>query len=91
MPERDLDVVVFGATGVTGRLVAAYLAQRAEAAGARWAAAARNRDKLDGILAEAGVQDAELIEADLGDTDSLAAMASRALAASSGVNCVTNA
>ena len=78
MPERDLDVVVFGATGVTGRLVAAYLAQRAEAAGARWAAAARNRDKLDGILAEAGVQDAELIEADLGDTDSLAAMASRA-------------
>ena len=78
MPERDLDVVVFGATGVTGRLVAAYLAQRAEAAGARWAAAARNRDKLEGILAEDGVQDAELIEADLGDADSLAAMASRA-------------
>jgi len=26
--DRDLDVVVFGATGVTGRSVAAYLAER---------------------------------------------------------------
>jgi short subunit dehydrogenase-like uncharacterized protein len=29
MADRDIDVVVFGATGVTGRRVAAYLAERA--------------------------------------------------------------
>jgi short subunit dehydrogenase-like uncharacterized protein len=42
MSERDFDVVVFGATGVTGRRVAAYLAERASETGARWAAAARD-------------------------------------------------
>ncbi len=78
MAERDLDVVVFGATGVTGRLVAAYLADQEATTGARWAAAARDRDKLEAVLAEVGVEGAELIVADLGDPDSLAAMASRA-------------
>ncbi len=78
MAERDLDVVVFGATGVTGRLVAAYLAEQEATTGARWAAAARDRDKLEAVLAEVGVEGAELIVADLGDPDSLAAMASRA-------------
>jgi uncharacterized protein YbjT (DUF2867 family) len=33
MAARDLDLVVFGATGVTGRRVCAYLAERAAATG----------------------------------------------------------
>jgi short subunit dehydrogenase-like uncharacterized protein len=78
MAERDLDVVVFGATGVTGRRVSAYLAEQAASTGARWAAAARDPEKLRGILAEDGVQDAETIQADLSDPESLAAMAARA-------------
>jgi short subunit dehydrogenase-like uncharacterized protein len=41
--ERELDVVLFGATGFTGRLVAEYLARRGPRA---WAIAGRNRDKL---------------------------------------------
>ncbi|HYU60800.1 MAG TPA: saccharopine dehydrogenase NADP-binding domain-containing protein [Solirubrobacterales bacterium] len=78
MAERDLDVVVFGATGVTGRRVAAYLAERAPETGARWAAAARDAAKLERVLGEDGVSGAETIAADLDDPDSLAAMASRA-------------
>ncbi len=77
MPERDLDVVVFGATGVTGRQVAAYLAQRAAATGARWAAAGRSAAKLQRVLAEVGAGDAETIAADVGDPESLLAMAAR--------------
>ena len=73
-----VDVVVFGATGVTGRRVSVYLAEQAASTGARWAAAARDPDKLRGILAEDGVQDAETIQADLSDSESLAAMAARA-------------
>jgi short subunit dehydrogenase-like uncharacterized protein len=76
--ERDLDVVVFGATGITGRNVAAYLAERAPETGARWAAAARDPAKLDRVLGEAGVSAPETIVADLNDSSSLAAMASRA-------------
>ena len=78
MAEKDLDVVVFGATGVTGRRVSAYLAEQAANHGARWAAAARDLEKLRGILAEDGVQDAETIQADLSDPESLASMAARA-------------
>ncbi|MGH2978937.1 MAG: saccharopine dehydrogenase NADP-binding domain-containing protein, partial [Solirubrobacterales bacterium] len=78
MGERDLDVVVFGATGVTGRRVAAYLAEQGAEHGRPWAAAARDAGKLDQVLAEDGVVGAETIVADVGDPGSLAAMASRA-------------
>lgn len=78
MGERDVSVVVFGATGVTGRQVAAYLARRAEGAGATWAAAARDPAKLERVLGEVGVAAPQTIVADVGDPASLAAMASRA-------------
>lgn len=75
---RDLDVVVFGATGVTGRRVAAYLAERAAESDLRWAPAARDADKLARTLSELGVRAPETIAADVADPASLAAMASRA-------------
>jgi short subunit dehydrogenase-like uncharacterized protein len=76
--DRDLSVVVFGAGGVTGRGVAAYLAERAGEAGAKWAAAGRDPAKIERVLGEIGVTAPETIAADVGDPASLAAMASRA-------------
>ena len=78
VPDRNLDVVVFGSTGVTGRRVAAYLAERAAETGASWAAAARDIAKLHRVLEEEGVSAPETIVADLDQPGSLAAMASRA-------------
>ena len=46
MVPRELDIVVFGATGFTGRLVAEYLAAAAAREPVRWAIAGRSRDKL---------------------------------------------
>ncbi|WP_240617300.1 saccharopine dehydrogenase family protein [Nocardioides speluncae] len=43
--DREFDVVLFGATGFTGRLTAEYLAQHAPD-GLRWALAGRNEEKL---------------------------------------------
>lgn len=77
MSDRDLSVVVFGATGVTGRRVAAYLAERAAELGASWAVAGRDSAKLARVLSEVGVTAPETIIADVGDPASLAAMASR--------------
>jgi short subunit dehydrogenase-like uncharacterized protein len=77
MSARDFDVVVFGATGVTGRRVAAYLAERAAAGDLRWAAAARDERKLATVLAEDDVSAPETIAADVGDPASLSAMAAR--------------
>lgn len=51
MSPRTYDVVLFGATGFTGRLVAEHLAQKA-GPGVRWAIAGRNRDKLLAVRAD---------------------------------------
>lgn len=77
MADKDLSVVVFGASGVTGRRVAAYLAERAGEVGARWAVAGRDPAKLERVLAEIGVAAPETIAADVGDPASLVAMAAR--------------
>ena len=75
--ERDLDVVVFGATGITGRNVAAYLAERAAEQQLSWAAAGRDAAKVQRVLADIGVSAPEVISADIEDPDSLARMARR--------------
>ena len=77
---RDLSVVVFGATGVTGRIAAAHLAERAtvNGTGFKWAAAGRDPEKVGRVLGELGVEAPETIRADIGDAASLAAMAGRA-------------
>jgi short subunit dehydrogenase-like uncharacterized protein len=44
---REFELIVFGATGFTGRLVAEHIRQRAD--GLRWAIAGRDRDKLEAL------------------------------------------
>ena len=51
--DRDLDLVLLGATGFTGALTAEYLAEHAPA-GLRWALAGRNRDEARGGARQAG-------------------------------------
>jgi short subunit dehydrogenase-like uncharacterized protein len=74
MPEREHDVVVFGATGFTGALTAQYLAGNADP-GTRWAIAGRSRQKLEDVRARINQPDLELIEADIGDADSMRRLA----------------
>ncbi len=75
---KDLDVVVLGATGVTGRQVAAYLVHRAPALERSWAAAARDPHRAEQVLGEIGAEAPETIAADVSDPESLRAMAARA-------------
>ncbi|TQL70459.1 short subunit dehydrogenase-like uncharacterized protein [Nocardioides albertanoniae] len=74
---RDLDIVLFGATGFTGGLVAGYLAEHAPD-GLRWALAGRSPERLAGVRDSLGSADVELIEADVNDSASLATLAARA-------------
>ncbi|GIM64354.1 saccharopine dehydrogenase [Planomonospora venezuelensis] len=79
-PDRDLDLVLFGATGFTGGLTADYLAVAAPA-GLRWAIAGRNADKLEAVrqrLAEQGASDVEVLVADATDAAALSDIARRA-------------
>ncbi len=63
---------------MTGRRVAAYLAERSAGTEIRWAAAARDAGKAGRVLAEAGVSAPETIVADVSDPRSLRALAERA-------------
>jgi short subunit dehydrogenase-like uncharacterized protein len=79
--ERDLDIVLLGATGFTGALTAHYLAEHGPS-GLRWALAGRSRSKLESVrdglaTTDAALADLELIEADSGDRASLDALARR--------------
>ncbi len=74
--QRPFDIVVYGATGYTGRLVAEYLAQEYGQSGPRWAMAGRSAAKLAEVRDLIGAPaDTPLIVADSSDPASLAAMA----------------
>jgi len=72
MPDRDHDIVLFGATGFTGALTAQYLAEHADA-GTRWALAGRSPSKLEAVRAGLGPGHADLplLQADIGDAASM--------------------
>ncbi len=75
-PARTYDLVVYGATGFVGRLLAAYLAEAAPA-GLRIALAGRSRTRLEQVRGElpAAARDWPLVEADSTDAGSLTALA----------------
>src|SRR6266545_2054456 len=74
--DRELDIVVFGATGFAGRLVAGYLAEHAPA-GVRIGLAGRSAQRLADIRAGLGAAAPAwpLLVADSADSASLAALA----------------
>jgi short subunit dehydrogenase-like uncharacterized protein len=75
-PSSKFDIVVYGATGFTGQLVAEYLAAHyTGAADPKWAMAGRSLDKLAAVRDAIGAPaDTALIVADASDPASLKAM-----------------
>jgi short subunit dehydrogenase-like uncharacterized protein len=76
--ERELEVVVYGATGFVGRLTAAYLARHAPE-GARIGLAGRSPERLAEVRDSLGERAASwpLVVADSGDAAALAELAGR--------------
>ena len=78
--DTDFDLVIFGATGFTGRLVAEYLLKKGTAL--RWALAGRSRAKLESVRAElasahAAAKDLPLVVGDSLDPTAVDAMVRR--------------
>src|SRR2546429_9905385 len=82
--KRDFDLIVYGATGYTGRLIAEYLAAScrgddAPADALSWAIAGRSTDKLQKVRADIGApDDLPLVMADAGEPGRLRSMCERA-------------
>jgi short subunit dehydrogenase-like uncharacterized protein len=80
MTAPEFDIIVYGATGYTGRLVAEYLAHHygPRDDGPKWAMAGRSMDKLEAVRDEIGAPaDTPLVVADADDPASLRAMCER--------------
>lgn len=78
MSDREFDLIVYGASGFTGRLVAEYLQSEYAGSGLKWAMAGRNAEKLQSVGGEMGIGgDVAIVTANSDDPDSLAAMAAR--------------
>ena len=76
---KEFDIVIYGATGFTGRLIAEYLVkQYNNDSSVKWAMAGRSADKLAQIRDEIGAPvDTPLVVADAGDLSSIQAMLDR--------------
>ncbi len=77
--DKSFDIIVFGATGFTGRLVAEYLNQTYGVNGAvRWAMAGRSASKLAEVRDALGIDAAlPLLVADANDAGALAELVAR--------------
>jgi short subunit dehydrogenase-like uncharacterized protein len=79
MSAQEFDVIVYGATGFTGRLVAEHLLQKYGVGGeVRWAMAGRDLQKLTQVAIEIGApMDLPLLDAKTSDGGALDALAHR--------------
>ncbi|MEM7345778.1 MAG: saccharopine dehydrogenase NADP-binding domain-containing protein [Chloroflexota bacterium] len=76
--DREFDIIVWGASGFTGRLVAEYLFNNYSANGTlKWAMGGRSEAKLEQVRAEVADSSIPLVVADSHDKASLAAMVQR--------------
>jgi short subunit dehydrogenase-like uncharacterized protein len=81
MSNREFDIIVYGASGFTGRLVAEYLQAEYADSGLKWAMAGRNAEKLQIVAGEMKIDGSvAILTADSDDPDSLAALAKRSKA-----------
>jgi short subunit dehydrogenase-like uncharacterized protein len=72
--DRQYDIVVWGASGFTGRLVAEYLAgEYSTAEHLRWALGGRDRDRLESVRSTLGVapSDLPIVVADSFDSEAM--------------------
>ncbi|MFO1016894.1 MAG: saccharopine dehydrogenase NADP-binding domain-containing protein [Hyphomonadaceae bacterium] len=80
MSAQEFEIIVYGATGFTGRLVAEHLLRTYGVDGdVRWAMAGRDREKLKQVAIEIGApMNTPLIEAKTSDSGAMDALAHRA-------------
>ena len=78
MSEREFDVVIYGASGYTGKLVAEYMHEHyGDDDSIKYAIAGRNKEKLEAVKNDLGLNDGiSILEVDSNDDESLDNMTS---------------
>ncbi len=68
---KTYDLIIYGASGFTGRLVAEYISQNYNQEELKWAIAGRNQSKLKAVAEEHGFDDIPIVVADSQDREAL--------------------
>ncbi|MEW4449224.1 saccharopine dehydrogenase NADP-binding domain-containing protein [Qipengyuania sp. JC766] len=79
--DREFDIIIYGATGYTGRLVAEHFVRRFGSAsdGPKWAMGGRNQAKLEDVRTLVGASpDTPVVVADASSREAMEAMCKRA-------------
>ncbi|MBK9733822.1 MAG: saccharopine dehydrogenase NADP-binding domain-containing protein [Saprospiraceae bacterium] len=76
MYKKKYDIILFGATGFTGTLVAKYISAHSALEGISWAIAGRDEKKLK-VIQDGLTDTPDVILVDVKDSDSLDGMASQ--------------
>lgn len=79
MPDRQYDVVLYGASGFTGRQTVQYFAHNARPSDVRWATAGRNRQALEAARQQAGenARSVDILVADAQDQQAIDSIVSK--------------
>jgi len=76
---REFDIIVYGSTGFTGRLIVEYLIKQYASSNIKWAMAGRSLEKLQSVRDEIGApSDTPLVITDSNDLTSVESMVKRA-------------
>ena len=74
---KEYDIIVFGATGFTGKLICEYLSKHEEVKNIKWAIAGRNKYKLEQVVEEFNLENIEVLEVDSFDNKAIDSMCSK--------------
>ena len=77
MSRREFDIIIWGATSFTGKLVSEYIYSKYGNSGINWAMGGRNLEKLKKVREQVADEDVPIIVADSFDKSSIISMVSR--------------
>ena len=77
---KEFQLIIYGATGLTGKQTAIYINKFAKQHGISWAIAGRDEAKLQGMIAELGLELDGVVVADALDENALESMVKRTTA-----------
>ena len=74
---KELDLIIWGATGFTGQLVSKYVYKKYSKTGLKWGIAGRNKGKVSDVAKQLNIDVDKIFIADCNDIESLIKLTSR--------------
>ena len=74
---KELDLIIWGATGFTGNLVCEYISRSYSDSSLRWGIAGRNKEKISAVGKKLKIDKEKIFIADSNDFESLIKLTSK--------------